>query len=219
MLGFAALARAVGVERSVYGIRARGIDDGADPCASIDEMAAEYVDAVRSAQRHGPYSLGGFCLGGAVALEMANRLEAAGEAVSLLLLVDPRLPRPHGLRFTLWLSARRFREKTLLRSIGRRILCRPRPGPGEGAPSEMERVIARLREAYVPKRYLGPSVLVLSDDHSQYEIPLWHIKRIVPNARTIRLHLGHSAMLRQPGVGALAREIRVALGLRDVPAR
>ena len=39
----------------------------------------DYVAAVRDVQPHGPYVLGGFCLGAPVAVEMARRLEAAGE--------------------------------------------------------------------------------------------------------------------------------------------
>ena len=211
VLPFVSLARAVGVERSVFGIRARGIDDGAEPCGSIEEMAAEYLDAMRSIQARGPYALGGFCFGGAVALEMARQLAAAGETVSLLLLVDPRLKRPDGLRFDVWLSVRRFHQKSLLRSIGRRILRRPKPDPADGAPSEIERSIARLRETYEPRPYLGRSVLILSDGHALHEIPAWYLKTIVPNAQTIRLPIGHSELVRSPGVDTLAREIRSAL--------
>ena len=79
--------------------------------------------------------------------------------------------------------------------------------------SETELVIARLREAHEPERYLGPTVLILSDDHTQYHIPSWHVTRFVPNAHTIRLHLGHTPMLRPPGVSELARELRAALRL------
>ena len=46
-----------------------------------------------------------------------------------------------------------------------------------------------------------------------HDIPSWHIRRFVPNARTIRLHLGHTPMLQPPGVDELARELRAALRL------
>ena len=213
VLNFVALARAVGAECSMYGIRTRGIDDRSVPFTSLDEMAADYVDAVKSVQPHGPYALGGFCLGGPVALEMARRLEDAGETVSILLLVDPRLPRPNDLRYTLWLVPRRFRDGTIRRSIVRRVRRRPRPDPGRSWMSEIELALARLRETYEPRRYLHPAVLILSDEHDQYDIPSWHVTRIVPSARTVRLHIGHTPMLRPPGVDALAHEVRVALGL------
>lgn len=43
-------------------------------------------------QPHGPYLLGGFSGGGLTAWEMARQLEAAGETVSLLVLLDTPLP-------------------------------------------------------------------------------------------------------------------------------
>src|SRR6266852_4538588 len=57
-----------------------------------------YLDTVRSAQPGGPYLLGGFSHGGLIALEMARRLEARGEAVALLVVLDQPVVNP-SLRF------------------------------------------------------------------------------------------------------------------------
>ncbi|RKH48033.1 thioesterase domain-containing protein, partial [Corallococcus sicarius] len=59
---------------------------------SVEEMAALYLEAVRSVQPQGPYLLGGWSMGGVVAYEMARRLREAGEAVDLLALVDAHVP-------------------------------------------------------------------------------------------------------------------------------
>ena len=40
-------------------------------------------------QPQGPYLLGGYCVGGLVALEMAQRLQAQQQAIDLLVLIDP----------------------------------------------------------------------------------------------------------------------------------
>lgn len=72
----------------IYGLQARGIDDGAPPHASIPEMAEAYVEAVRGLQHHGPYHLAGWSFGGVVAHEMAAQLEARGEEVGDLFLID-----------------------------------------------------------------------------------------------------------------------------------
>ncbi|RKH31694.1 hypothetical protein D7X12_38165 [Corallococcus sicarius] len=58
----------------------------------MEEMAALYLEAVRSVQPQGPYLLGGWSMGGVVAYEMARRLREAGEAVDLLALVDAHVP-------------------------------------------------------------------------------------------------------------------------------
>jgi amino acid adenylation domain-containing protein len=55
---------------------------------SVEAMAAGYVEAIRQRQASGPYLLLGFCFGGTVAYEMARQLEAAGEEVSLVVMLD-----------------------------------------------------------------------------------------------------------------------------------
>ncbi|MBV8201196.1 MAG: non-ribosomal peptide synthetase, partial [Acidobacteria bacterium] len=85
---FRALARGLGREVPVYGLRSRGLEEGEQPLASVEEMAALYLDLVRSVQPHGPYRIGGASMGGMVAWEMAQRLRGAGETVELLTLMD-----------------------------------------------------------------------------------------------------------------------------------
>jgi nocardicin nonribosomal peptide synthetase NocB len=55
---------------------------------SLAEMAARYVEWVRTLEPEGPYRLGGWSFGGAVALEMARQMHAHGDSVSAVLLVD-----------------------------------------------------------------------------------------------------------------------------------
>src|SRR4029079_19527693 len=63
VLAYPLLARLLGPEQPSYALRANGIDDGRPTPSSLDELAADYVGAVRQVQPHGPYALGGFCLG------------------------------------------------------------------------------------------------------------------------------------------------------------
>ena len=62
------LARLLGPDQPSYALRAQGIDDGRATPSSLPELAAEYVEDVREVQPHGPYALGGFCLGGPIAV-------------------------------------------------------------------------------------------------------------------------------------------------------
>src|SRR5258708_6635551 len=57
-------------------------------------MAEWYLLAVRRVQPKGPYLLGGWSFGGLVAFEMAQRLDALGETVALLALLDSGVPEP-----------------------------------------------------------------------------------------------------------------------------
>ncbi len=83
-----ALAQRLGRERPFYGIRSRGLHGEPDLPGRLEDMAAEYVAAIREIQPCGPYLLGGWSAGGLVALEMAQQLAAAGESIRMLALLD-----------------------------------------------------------------------------------------------------------------------------------
>lgn len=91
---YAALARHLGPGQPFYGLQSRGLEGEALPRTRVEEMAADYLAQLRAVQAEGPYRLGGWSMGGLVAFEMARRLEAEGEAVELLALVDSPAPGP-----------------------------------------------------------------------------------------------------------------------------
>jgi amino acid adenylation domain-containing protein/non-ribosomal peptide synthase protein (TIGR01720 family) len=86
------LARELGADQPLYGLQARPMDgkagQSAAPRITIEELAAEYLNAVRSRQPGGPYFLAGHSFGGVVAVEMARQLTASGEDVALLAILD-----------------------------------------------------------------------------------------------------------------------------------
>jgi thioesterase domain-containing protein len=77
------LALHVDREQPFYALQARGLDGREPPLDRIEEMAREYVAAIRAVQPRGPYHLGGYSFGGLVAFEMAQQLVRAGETVGL----------------------------------------------------------------------------------------------------------------------------------------
>ncbi|UFH57438.1 amino acid adenylation domain-containing protein [Spirosoma sp. KNUC1025] len=82
------LAPYVAEQQPVYALRAVGLDGIAKPSVSIEEMAAHYVELITHQQAEGPYSLGGFSLGGIVAFEMARQLTQLGKKVNLVAIID-----------------------------------------------------------------------------------------------------------------------------------
>lgn len=86
------LAQLLGGDRPFYGLQARGLYGDAAPHTSLPEAAQDYIAELRQVQPRGPYMLGGFSGGGLTAWEMAQQLEAAGEVVSVLVLLDTPLP-------------------------------------------------------------------------------------------------------------------------------
>ena len=87
---FARLARHLRPGIPVFGLRrpARVREDK----PRCETLAATFLEHLRVLQPKGPYFLAGECVGGILALEMARRLEADGERVALLALLDT--PRP-----------------------------------------------------------------------------------------------------------------------------
>jgi thioesterase domain-containing protein/acyl carrier protein len=92
VLCYADLARHLGPDQPFYGLQARGSNKDQTPHTEIGAMAADYVEAVRAFQPSGPYLLGGWSMGGIVAFEMARQLEAQGQRVSLLAVIDAEAP-------------------------------------------------------------------------------------------------------------------------------
>jgi amino acid adenylation domain-containing protein len=79
------LARSLG-DRPFYALNTYARRGHAMPRA-IETMAAAYIESIRAIQPDGPYLLGGFCNGGAIAYEMARQLERQGSKVDLVMVV------------------------------------------------------------------------------------------------------------------------------------
>lgn len=82
------LSHHLGPDQPLYGLQSPGLDGSRPPITRIEDMAALYVKEIQRVQPSGPYFLGGYCLGGTIALEMAQKLVARGEEVALLALFD-----------------------------------------------------------------------------------------------------------------------------------
>jgi thioesterase domain-containing protein/acyl carrier protein len=174
-------------EQPVFALQARGLNGDAEPARTFEEMAAHYIAEMRSAQPRGPYFIGGLSLGGVIAFEMARQLEAAGDAVALVALLDAHLhPRflPRALRIpykalklwryaTLLVTGSLSDQRSYLYGVAGNVVRRARArwaarraGSGAlrdgGATSlaEIQGVIWLAFERYVPKPYGGRLTLL-----------------------------------------------------------
>jgi len=85
---YADLIRHLGPDRPFYGLQAQGLDGEKKPHTRVESMASHYIELLQTVQTQGPYLLGGWSLGGVVAFEMAQQLQAQGQEVALLALID-----------------------------------------------------------------------------------------------------------------------------------
>lgn len=88
VLNYRDLAMHLGTDQPFYGLQCPGLDGTCPLLTTVDEMARLYVKEIRRVQPNGPYFIGGYCMGGTVAYEVAQQLSAAGETVALLALFD-----------------------------------------------------------------------------------------------------------------------------------
>jgi amino acid adenylation domain-containing protein len=87
------LASYLGEVQPVYGIQSQGLDRTKPVHTTFESMTKFYINELKSIQPRGPYFLGGYCLGGAIAFEMAQQLSRAGEKIGLLAAFDSYSPR------------------------------------------------------------------------------------------------------------------------------
>ena len=110
VLLYRSLAAYLGADQPVYGLQSAGLDGRSAVDGRFENVARKYVDEIRQVQPHGPYMLGGYCLGGTLALEMARQLMESGEAVGFVGMIEtywsPRKPDIHALRWPLPLHQR-----------------------------------------------------------------------------------------------------------------
>ncbi|KAL9595245.1 MAG: hypothetical protein Q9179_005058 [Wetmoreana sp. 5 TL-2023] len=86
---------------AVYGLDSPFHNNPIDYTLSFEEVAAIYIEAIRTLQPQGPYILGGWSLGGIHAYETAYQLIQQGETITSLIMIDspcpgtlPPLPSP-----------------------------------------------------------------------------------------------------------------------------
>jgi thioesterase domain-containing protein len=85
---------AQGLPCALHGMLPMSFSGSVEPPSAADQLASLYVEAILAKQPRGPYRLGGYCVSGLLAMEVAQQLIAAGRRVELLLLVntiDPEL--------------------------------------------------------------------------------------------------------------------------------
>jgi thioesterase domain-containing protein/aryl carrier-like protein len=119
------LSHRLGPDQPFYGISARGLDARLAPDDRLEDMASRYVGEIKSFQPEGPYFLGGHCMGGVVAFEMAQQLHAQGDQVALLALIDSFAPNQESLGSTLSIGNKINQSIQLIRLHTTNLLLLP----------------------------------------------------------------------------------------------
>ncbi|TWT82112.1 Dimodular nonribosomal peptide synthase [Planctomycetes bacterium CA13] len=232
------LAMRLGDDQPVYGLQSRGLDGELSVHTTIRDMASEYVEEIRKVQPNGPYHLCGYCLGGAIAYEMAQQLSAEGEEIELLGLFDTTTEQ-----FKETFVSANYRR---LQNIGFHAANLVRRGPRgayaflrgklaelrsrlfrrtavsyssiacalklrENPPLQLlERINDKANESYVPQRYGGRVTLFRPcKAYAGYEDPsLGWGNGLVDDLEVVELDVYPAGMLMEPYVQDLASQVQ-----------
>jgi acyl carrier protein len=82
------LVKHLGSDQPVYGLQAKGLDGNEPFHTRLEDMAAEYISEIQKLQPDGPYYLGGYCMGGTIAYEIARQLDKKGCQIALVAMFD-----------------------------------------------------------------------------------------------------------------------------------
>jgi thioesterase domain-containing protein len=224
VLQLAHLGVELGDDQPLYGLQPQGLDGNRPIHTRVEEMAEAYIREIKTVQPRGPYRIGGHCAGSWVAFEMARQLEATGDELDAVVLVDQGPPGfPQTIRWPSYLMFRirfyfrdgRLRHATAwqLKIALDRLRIRRRWNP---ALEHAQRVRAAHRAAY--RDYQGGPVdtdlvLVRSEESLALADKNWHTrwKSFTRGRFHEKYALGtHANLLEEPYVVVLADRIRWA---------
>lgn len=227
VLQLAHLGEELGADQPLYGLQPRGLDGAESPAERVEDMAAHYIDEMRSVQPHGPYLVGGHCSGSWPAFEIARQLEAAGEEVAGVILVDlgpPGVERPkispwryawHRIRFFHADGRLRDAVSWQVRIASNRILLRRVGREAVRYESEVQAAHYKAHQSYRGGNVTCDLVLIRSGETIALGDRSWFLRWEETTSGVLHVPdsvVGtHSELLEQPNVRILASTMRNAI--------
>jgi amino acid adenylation domain-containing protein len=225
------LAKVIGEDQQLFSVALSAEDVpplGEKP--TLQSICTCMLQKILATRPKGPYVLGGFCVGGILAYEIASQMRAAGHEVSLLALVDAPNParlesrdslmrKINYLRYIVKRAARLGSRKSLeyfrehlLKLFARTVQTKPVKVETRVA----QEILEAAALAYQPKRYEGKVLLILASDHPPHKdlLPGWQV--VVPaglHTRYVNAH--HRDLLKGESVRSVAEAIVSHLKCRD----
>ena len=219
------LAECIASDRPLYAISPPEASDNFS-YSTIEEMASDYLEAIKTVQQNGPYYLLGTCFSNAVGLEICHQLLAAEDEIGALFIIDSA---------PMLLDPRRFGQdnrpiRNLISMIGRgqwshilgRIQRRIFPYNSSSkqvnhdsqATLELRNLVERLNSLYykyVWKMTKAKVVLVRSSESSQNRRKDFHVtqwQKLSKGPLEVMMVPGaHLDLFEEPSVSELAKII------------
>jgi acyl transferase domain-containing protein/thioesterase domain-containing protein len=237
VLNFKVISDRLGPQQPFYGLQAQGVDGRLPPLSSVEAMAAQYVEAIRTVDATGPYRLAGYSGGGVIAYEMAQQLRRDGAQVESILMIDTLSPSAATRRVPLWEKvwlkrhwtlefaldwpARRRRARQMQRSyqLALEKLARGEPLPPELVDFHLFRNFTDAQAQYRPEPYDGNIVLfkaALAETLYLYAGPTLGWEEFVSGEiRVTEIGGSHFSMMAEPGITEVIEAFRRELARLD----
>ncbi len=240
VLFYRPLSQRLGPEQPFFALQAQRQDASAHH--TIEAMAAHYLAEICKVQPRGPYFLGGFCLGAAVAFEIAQQLRARREDVrflGLFLGYAPKLDPVTYLRKKIALHWRQLRQsgmRTKLTDLARNssdklgsLHWRLKYNLFRNIVSESSPLFRNIPEMnhqalidYVPRFYPGRMTVFLSGDApADFRLdPKVDLDGMEAREIELRRVPGErDTMLQEPFVSVLVEQLKVCLRNAACPSQ
>ena len=204
-LAFLPLVQHLDPDLPVWALQARGMEGRAVPDWTVRHAARRHVRSILGVQPHGPYHLLGHSFGAVLGLEIARQLADLGEEVAELVVVDATPPGSALQEQPVRSPYRRLRRAAALAATG--IV----PTSREGFSWRFYRQAQVLTHRYRPRTpWRGRAVVLVTDSPDRERCSAW--APFVDGETQVRvIPGGHTSLLREPHVRALAAEVTRAL--------
>jgi len=238
-LGFLFLSRHLSRDQPVIGLQTQMEKDGSNwvyDQSEYEERATEYIKVMRESYPEGPYLLTGYCEGAHIAFEMARQLEAMGQTVGMLAILDAwpvenTVSRPKYILRSYLREFRKFRAGKLVDklniltgSIFKRFASEPKSQvPVQVDPAQAELAAQRALIAqqvakrywpgpdFVPTMYGGRLTLFRTKRQLRVRINDYKMgwgKRATGGVDVYPIPGKHGVLLREPSVIYLAEKMQ-----------
>jgi len=217
------LARAIGDDQPFFSVTLAAEDvRSLGAAATLEKIAACILDKIRAVQPTGPYILGGLCLGGVLAYEIASQMRAAGDEISLLVVIDPPSPssvKDYGSLARRWAYLRYLMKRaewlgprtTLLYSMERLIKTFPRHWWKHFSIHQVhvaQELVETAAYFYRPRTYEGSVLLLLASEQLPHANSLARWQALVPqNLHTEYVEAYHRELMEPINARKLAEAV------------
>ena len=212
-VSFLPLATLLPDDQPVFAFQPFGLEERGIPDWTVGRAARRHLRDLQAISPRGPHVLVGHSLGGLIAIDTARRLDALGQRVRLVVILDTFLPPSvtggHGVTMAAPTEANAGEEALSTAELWRRRLALPLAGiirrPPEEQIGALEEVGRRVGMLHRPKLWSGDALVYRSrfnDDTDEQ----W--RSVLTGRVEFRsLDCDHPSVVRAPSINMIAGEV------------